>query len=137
MKKIVLVFSLLLLSCFSFSQQDSTIRGVILDGVSISYYIAMLFFAYLGMIVNILSDITRRNPESANSPKKFKLDYWWSDNKIRILVSIFMVIVAVLLCNSLVGIELNKMNSFIIGFGSDHILEIIKRKSSIMNQTQE
>ena len=99
----------------------------ILSGLKPEHFAALLLVSYLGLVMNLLSDIVRRKPESETSPVKFSLDYWWHDNKFRILLSFISVSSLVLLTGS----ELDLTKALGIGLGADHVMEILKRKNLI------
>lgn len=131
-KKHFFFLFLFLLCGYMVIAQDSLNKSIsyfLIGGVEFNYFLAMLIFALMGMFVNIISDLTKRKKNSPNSPYKFSFGYWFKDNKIRLAINIPLIPIALLLCNELIGVELTKLSSFMIGFGSDHILELLKRKS--------
>ena len=132
-KHFLFLFLFIFCGYFVIAQESLINKSVsyfLIGGVEFNYFLAMLIFALMGMFVNIISDLTKRKKSSPNSPYEFSFSYWFKDNKIRLAINIPLIPIALLLCNELIGVELTKLSSFMIGFGSDHILELLKRKST-------
>jgi hypothetical protein len=98
-------------------------------GMSPKYFVVSFVWAMFGVIVNVLSDIVRRKKSSSGSPKKLSIAYWWSDNQYRVLLSIMLVPIVIVGFQQLFGLELSRLYAFMIGYFSDHISEIMKRKN--------
>jgi len=90
-----------------------------------------LFYAWgiIGLVINLLLDIAKRKPGSINSPREFKLRYYWKDNWFRLLSSNMLLPISLLLYSSIMGEELNYFNAFLMGYFSDSIVEFLKRKN--------
>ena len=101
---------------------------IILNGLEPVMFWALLFVAYFGLIVNVAFDIAKRKPESRTSPKTFEWNYFWLDNWRRLMSSIIVIPAGVVLFTYLTGEELNIGNAFMIGFGVDKLIEILKHK---------
>ena len=108
--------------------QDGSVLEIILGEMSFNYFLVMLLFAILGAILNMTSDNLRRRKGSKHSPDDWSLKYWWADNQRKIIATVVLIPVAILTCNGMFGIEITKSIAFGIGFGSDHLIEIAKRK---------
>lgn len=133
--RVVLTLMLAIFTIVAFGQ-DTTVTEEAsfmedLLGMSGRAFAIGLIWAYVGMAVNILSDVTRRKKPSEHSPVKFSWKYWWSDNWRRILITTILVPVAIVGCVELFSVEITQFFAFSIGFGSDHLIEIIKRKGII------
>lgn len=100
------------------------------ENLTIVYFFVYLVWAYMGFFINLIIDINRRKPESETSPKPFSLNYWWNDNKWRLLSSFLLIPVAIILSKELMGMEISNTLAFLIGLGSDTLIELIKRKKA-------
>lgn len=133
--KIFMTMALLFMVALVFGQDSTataeTSFGQDLLGMSGRAFMIGLIWAYAGMIVNVFSDVSRRYKPSDHSPQKFSFKYWWSDNWRRIVITAILVPVAIVGCHELFSIELTQFYAFTIGFGSDHLIEIVKRRGVI------
>ena len=102
-----------------------------LGGMTTTLFFAYWLWAFIGLVLNLGLDILQRKPESVNSPKHFDWGYWWADNKQRIIISFILLPFAVLFGKILTGTEMNIYLAFCVGFGSDYIANILKRKGLI------
>lgn len=131
MKRLIM-FMLIILPLTMLAQdggnEDQSISDIILGGITPQYFAAMLLFAIMGVAVNIISDVSRRDKPSEHSPQEFSLKYWWGDNWRRVVATVILLPVALLTSAEMIGLELTKFNAFVIGFGADHLIEIAKRK---------
>ncbi len=130
MKTLKLFFVLLVLfiPIFVFGENGGSVLDIILGGMTFNYFIAMFLFALVGVIINLFSDVQRRNKSSKNSPKEFSFKYWWKDNWKRVTATIVLLPIALLTTTDMFGVELTNGVAISIGFGADHIIEIIKHK---------
>lgn len=137
MKKTIILLLLALIPGVLFANEK--VSTLLLNGLGFNQFIAYCILAYVGMFLNILSDIIRRNPDSISSPTAFSLKYWLNDNKARLIRSLITIPVCILFINELsqIGeltfISVSNLGAFIIGLGADHIWEILKRKNIINN----
>lgn len=101
----------------------------ILGNMSSINFITYMLFALLGMFINVISDITRRKPKSVASPTKFSISYWLKDNFTKMSTSILMMPLMIILFQQVTGSEISNLLALGIGFSSDHLCEILKRKN--------
>lgn len=129
--KIYFIMGLLLFSICVFAQTEGegeSLTDILLGGMSVNYFIAMVLYALVGAIVNKAADVTKRNVPSDRSPKKFSFSYWWKDNKRKAIADILLVPVAIVCCNEFFNMEITTGSAFAIGFGSDYLLAIAKKR---------
>lgn len=99
-----------------------------LGGLDLITFLALFVWALIGMVINLLSDMTRRNKQSPKTPEKVSGKFYWQDNWRRIALSVLLIPIAIVGCKEVFGVEVSPATAFGIGFGSDHIMEILKRK---------
>lgn len=131
MKKqlILLLFALMPMVLFA----NEKVSDLLLNGMEKNHFIAYLIIAYVGMLLNIISDITRRNPDSISSPNAFSFKYWFDDNKARLFRSALTIPIGILFFNDFTDIGISNLGALMLGLGADHIWEILKRKNIIKN----
>ena len=110
--------------------EPQTLSNTLLEGMSIILFISFLIYSYLGILVNMLVEFMKRKPLSPSSPNKPDFKYYWKDNKVRIFIALILSPIAIILCKNLINIEISNMVAFFIGYCSDQIAEMIKRKTS-------
>jgi len=115
------------------TETGESFLDLILGGMSTTMFFVFLFYAMWGMVLNLLIDFVKRNPASKGSPEKVDFQYWWNDNKIRGLISLLCIPVAIIFCSSVFGMTIDGFIAFCIGFGSDHLIEILKKKNIVTN----
>jgi hypothetical protein len=127
MKQYILTLIFLTLGLMLIAQEQ-TIKDYFFDGLSINLIIAMSLWAYIGMVINMVSDVLRRKPDSVSSPRYISVSYWWKDNYKRLILSIILVPVIVIVYSEAFTTEITILGAIGLGFASDHLLEIVKRK---------
>lgn len=125
---LMLICTFFMLPIFSQGEGGESIKDIILGDITMNFFLAMLLFAVIGVIVNLVSDVHRRDKPSPHSPKKWSFKYWWADNWKRLAATTILLPVSLLMTTELFGVELTKGVAFGIGFGADHLVEIAKRK---------
>ena len=93
-------------------------------------FMSCLIFAYIGMVVRVLIDIHGRNPSQAGRPVKFDWKFFFSDNATRLLVNVIIVALAVRFIPdpNFLGKTLTPFSAFMVGFGSDYLVKLLKSK---------
>lgn len=121
---------------------DSTsVMSVFTNGMPFTFLIAYLLWAYVGVSVNAIVDIYKRNPKSNDSPVPFTFGYWWRNNKERLIVALILSPVGVILFNFLASqywpsITINILYAFAIGIMADRGSEAIKSFKKRMNNSK-
>ena len=110
---------------------------IILNGLEPVMFLALLFYAYLGLLTHIIVDIMYRKPLSEPSPVEFDIHYWWKDNKRRILSSIILVIIAVLTSSAFSNNPISMEVAFLLGLSGDIASLILKKKNIIKGYYSE
>ena len=98
-------------------------------GMAMVLFLVYLAWGMVGIVAQVLIDLIKRKPESTTSPQTFSLAYYWNDNKYRLLVAIVLMPICILLYSELMGTDLSRLEAFSIGFASDMIADILKRKT--------
>ena len=104
---------------------------IMLGNLTPTVFLAFWLWSFIGLVLNLGLDILQRKPQSVNSPRNFDWNYWWADNKQRIIVSFILLPFAVIFGKFITGTEMNIYLAFCVGFGSDYISNILKRKGII------
>jgi len=107
------------------------VAHAIIGVMSIVVFLSYWFWAIIGFIINLLVDIMKREKGSINSPVKLSFKYWIEDNGIRLLISFLLIPIALVFFNTFIGTDLNNLTAFFLGFSSDYLIEILKRKAII------
>jgi hypothetical protein len=105
-------------------------KEAFMGDMNTTVFISFLVWGYIGVIVNMVIEVFKRKPLSKHSPKEFKADYYISDNKKRIVAAIILLPVSILLCKEMIGIDITNGIAFALGYGSDTLAELFKRKTS-------
>lgn len=111
----------------------TTYSNALLNGLTMIEFLVYMTFGIFGVMVNVLSDIVRRNVGSAKSPVKFSRAWWVKDNKIRMMISLILLPIAIICYGEFFSMDMTNAAAFFLGFSCDHLLEILKRKNMITN----
>ena len=92
---------------------------------------------FIGFALAQILDVLRRDKDSQASPKKFKILFFWKDNKQKILLSITLSVLMTLALKlnwtEFVGLigkewELNNLVFLAVGFAPELLLQKLKKK---------
>jgi hypothetical protein len=141
MKKLLFLLLTLVVVFPLLAQTDTTVAAphqsefvkTFMNGMAVGVFFAYMAWALIGLVLNLVIDIVRRKPQSPDSPVKFSWKYWWADNWCRILIAVILIPVITLLFNFIMGVQLNLLSAFYIGWTGDQIAELLKRKGAIWN----
>lgn len=128
---VVSIFTLAFSQSGTGAPEQQKFVDVFLAGMHPIEFLAMSVWALIGMVVNILIDFIKRKRPSTDSPAKFSGSYWWKDNWRRLLTGLILIPVVIIGFNQFFGMEVSQVNAFFVGFGSDYLIEIAKRKNFI------
>lgn len=131
MKKQLFLLVAILLTMVVETFAQTKFSEELLGGIPIQSFAVYMIYAYLGMALNLFSDIIRRDPNSATSPEKFELSYWLEENWRRLAIALVLVPVAIVFCKDFMDIDISRLSALLIGLSSDHLLEILKRRNII------
>lgn len=132
MKKLLFIIPLLF-GVISVAMAQSSFVQELIGNLSITHFAVYLIWAYLGIILNVVSDLLRRKKSSPSSPKKLDSAYWWSDNYRRLILSCIVAPIFIIFFSDIMEMQLTRLYALFIGLSSDHLLEILKRKDVIGN----
>lgn len=111
---------------------------LILGVTSIAMYAALLFFACIGILINLLFHATTRDQNSTNTPEKFSLKFLLWDNWKRIVLSILVILMLIRFVSFFFDFDVVNNNelylflSLLIGVSFDKAAEILKNRSSFL-----
>ena len=113
-------------------------------------FLAMIGFAFIGIIVALLIDATKRNHASASTPMKFSWKFLLVDNWKTILLTALAVLITLRFVSSVfpgqfidsdlaspTGAEKWLFGSFLIGLAYNTILQTLKQKTEILQAKRE
>ena len=93
--------------------------------------IAAFIWGLFGIILGLIISVNKRNVKSKRTPEHFSWLFFWKDNSMRIVVSIFALI-ATLRFGSELGLgSVNAFAAFGYGLASDFIIAKIKSLTKI------
>jgi len=110
------------------------IWGYILGEITLEFLIAFYFFALFGVILSMLLHYGKKskNDKKRGNKKPFSLKYWFKDNIVRLLTSIFCIFMVVRFYDSLpITYELNMFLGVIVGGSLDQVIVLIRNKTNI------
>ncbi len=108
---------------------EQTFIEILLPNCTGQEFLAYSIVALLGVITMLGADILMRKKKAESSPEKFYWKYWWNDNKWRLLITVFLVPIAILLIAS--QGKLSWETAFFIGFSGDFLSNLLKKKGFI------
>lgn len=131
--KNLLILVLLLVGASASAIAEPAFLQHLLGDLPVANFAVFLIWAYLGIILNVVSDLLRRKKSSPSSPKKLDSAYWWSDNYRRLILSCIVAPIFIIFFSDIMEMQLTRLYALFIGLSSDHLLEILKRKDVIKN----
>lgn len=124
----------------------STLLGFIPEKM----FLAMMFFATIGVVIALLVDATKRNQNSKSTPEKFNFWFLITDNWKTILLTCLLILVTIRFAGSLfpqqfidsdlssaTGKEKWLFGSLLIGFSFNSLLQNIKQKSAFLKAKRD
>lgn len=134
MKKLLLTLIFAFSALIGFAQAVDTLsyRDYILGDMMPKEFVVLLGFAYVGVVVNSLIVIFKRNTKSRRSPVKFSSGFWWKDNWKRILGSLLLIPVVILIGEEGMGLDIGNFTAFCIGGGIDAVIDIIRKRFALL-----
>lgn len=94
-------------------------------------------FGCVGMFIMMLFDIMGRDKESKYSPNRFSLRYFYKDNAPRFLLNFFIMLVCIRFTADFIKEPPTPKTSLLIGFLSDVIVLIVKKRKQKFKSDQE
>jgi hypothetical protein len=120
--KNLLLFLVLIITDFPLSQGSNI---SILNGIPTNHFLVYLAWGLIGLLFNKIIEFVGR---SSKNKSKFSITYWWKDNRAKIILSIIALPIAIILSNSLIGMDLSITNSFLIGGAIDRFIVVMKKR---------
>jgi hypothetical protein len=109
---------------------------LILGVTSLAMYAALLFFACVGILINLLFHSTSRDQNSPNTPVKFSFRFLLWDNWKRIILSILVILVLIRFVSFFFDFDVVNNNelylflALLVGMSFDKGAEILKAKTT-------
>lgn len=105
----------------------------ILGTTDISYIIATLFFALVGVAISLLRHATDRD-KGMVIKSKFSLSYLIVDNWRRIALNVLLILVTIRFCQQITGLQLNEFVALLIGVFYDQLGEMLQKKNVLIGK---
>ncbi len=100
----------------------------------VNLFWSCIFFGYLGVLIMILLDVSKRNPTSKWSPVAFSFRFFITDNLKRIILNVLLVAVCIRFIPQLTGKDMSQWLALLIGIGSDTLgAMILKKKKALFS----
>lgn len=94
-------------------------------------------FGCVGMFIMMLFDIMGRDRKAKYSPDKFSFRYFYKDNAPRFLLNFFIMLVCIRFTADFIKEPPTPKTSLLIGFLSDVIVLIVKKRKAKFKEDQE
>lgn len=105
-----------------------TVKEYLLGGLETNLFIACILFAGIGIVLALTVQVLFRNKYSENTPAKWSTKFLIADNWRKALMTIILVYISIVFSYQLFQVEITTWFAFLIGFGYDSILKVIKNK---------
>ena len=110
---------------------DSEVTRILLNGMEIPFFIAMLLLAFAGAIVFFIREIMKSMKYDNRTPNKFNFKTMWRMSVLRILLAIILIPISIVYFGDLSKIvfhienplEINGFVAFTLGMGIDRLIE--------------
>ena len=119
--------------------------SLLLGFLSLQMFLAMLFFATIGIGISLLIDSQKRDQQSARTPVKFSWVFLLKDNWKSIVLTALIVLVTIRFASSVFpdqflgddvgtpeGLEKWMFGSLLIGLGYNQLIQILKKRSKML-----
>lgn len=131
MKKMLVLFSMLLCTMAIAGEVRNEIMDNIMGALSLGTYISAFFFAGLGLFLRhaiIVRKAVKTNPDT---PQKFNFQYWFKNNFMTkmtvVLTNIVVIFLMLRFSVEWVGMEVSMAFAFIVGLSIDWAYDIIRK----------
>lgn len=107
------------------------VTQILLNGMSISFFIAMLIASFLGVLVLFLSDVVMAVKYDSRTPKKFEFGYMFKTGAARLIIGIIVLCVTIIYFGEISRVifqveeplAMNGGVAFLVGLGIDTIVK--------------
>lgn len=119
----------------------SEFKQLVLGNVSVAYYLAAEFFALLALILSLYLHSKKRDPQATSTPQQYSWLFLFWDNTKRIAVGQIAFFILFRFATEILGRQLNMWVAvgvgFLLSFGLDRVIQVIKDKSSLLDMNRE
>lgn len=116
-------------------------KDLVLGGVSVAYYLAAEFFALLALILSLYMHSKKRDLNAVSTPQGYSWLFLIWDNTKRIVVGQIAFFILFRFATEILGRQLNMWVAvgigFVLSFGLDKVIQLIKDKSSFFDMNRE
>lgn len=107
-----------------------TLTHNFLNGQSVEDLLPLLAWGLIGMILSVLLDLIR-NKDKIKRTGGFNFSFWFRDNVVRMIISLFIVFIGSVFTEELFQIQ-GGLGGLAAGFISDKVVEaLIKFKNTV------
>ena len=96
-------------------------------GNSAAFETAAFFFVLFGACINVLYDVQTRNANSADTPKTWDWRYFWSSNRWRFALNLFIALAVVRFFSDWTGFPLSMGYCFLTGIVFDAMFVVYRK----------
>ena len=111
-------------------------RQLVLGDLSLSYYLAALFFSGLAIILSMWAGSAKRNVDSTSTPKKYSFKFLLWDNTKRIVAGLIAMFLVYRFSASIIGHGLSMESAVGVGFfismGLDQLIGWLKQRFDLL-----
>ena len=100
----------------------------------ITYIVALIIFAIIGVVLSLLMHSSERNPDNPNNPAKFNIWFLIRDNIKRIIFGILIIFISMRFSDELFGMKLSELTALLIGFSYDKIGQFLQGKNILIGK---
>lgn len=101
--------------------------NIILEGMQPVYFWVYYFMSFLGMVTYLIIDLWNRNVVSERSPVIFDWKFWFKDNYLRVILTMFLSPIVIILFQEIIGMGITMVGAFTVGLSMDVVISQIKK----------
>lgn len=111
--------------------------SLVFGDISLAMYLACFLYAAIGAGVYTYAEVSGRNVESVNTPRKFSIKFLLLDNIKRYFLTIILIFLQFRFSKETLGVDLNPYVALSMGFSADGLAGIGKRLTSILKVNRQ
>lgn len=108
--------------------------------MSVDQFCAAFVFTLIGVALSLLFNAATRDPNSETSPIEWSWEFFWNDNKMRIIKSVLLgllvIFVSLRFTKEIFGRELSMFFALMIGLSLDKVQTIVKNLTYHLKKKQ-
>ena len=87
---------------------------------------AGLLFVGMGLMIALLFAVSRRNPGSARTPRRWSWRFFWDDNALRFILNLLTAVALIRFWPDVAGADIGMFHCFCIGLCFDSLYILIR-----------